>query len=78
MNQDDRERDFIRRQLKSALPPWNDAELAELKVDLWPRMLHRLKETPVTFGWFESILVGLVALAFAIFPELLPAMLYHL
>jgi hypothetical protein len=75
MNHDDRERDFIRRQLKSAVPPWNDAEL---KVDLWPRMLHRLEETPVTFGWFESILVGLVALAFAIFPELLPAMLYHL
>ena len=75
MNHDDRELDFIRQQLRSALPPLNDPEL---KVDLWPRMLRRLEETPVTFGWFESILVGLVALAFAIFPELLPAMLYHL
>ena len=78
MSDEDRELDFIRRQLRSALPPWNDAESAELQVDLWPRMLRRLEETPVTFGWFESILVGLVALTLAIFPELLPTMLYHL
>ena len=75
MNHDDRELDLIRKQLKSALPPLNDSEL---KVDLWPRMLRRLEEAPMTFGWFESILVGLVALTFAVFPELLPAMLYHL
>jgi len=75
MNHDDRELDFVRRQLKSALPSWTDAEL---KVDLWPRMLRRLDEPPVTLGWFESILLGLVALTFAIFPELLPAILYHL
>jgi hypothetical protein len=75
MSQDDRDIDFVGRQLKSALPPLNDAEL---NVDLWPRMLRRLEETPVTFGWFETILTGLVAIAFMIFPELLPAMLYHL
>jgi hypothetical protein len=75
MNHDDRELDFIRNQLRSALPPFGDEEL---KVDLWPRMLRRFEETRVTFGWFESILVGLVAITFAIFPELLPAMLYHL
>jgi hypothetical protein len=75
MNHDDRELDFIRRQLRSGLPPWNDVEL---KVDLWPRMLRRLEEPPVTFGWFESTLVGLVAVTLAIFPQLLPAILYHL
>jgi hypothetical protein len=75
MNHDDRELDFIRRQLRSGLPPLNDAEL---KVDLWPHMLRRLEEPPVTFGWFESILVGLVAVTFAIFPKLLSAILYHL
>jgi hypothetical protein len=75
MNHDDRELDFIRKQLRSAFPPSSDPEL---KVDLWPRMLRRLEESPVTFGWFESILVGLVALTFAIFPQLLPAILYHL
>jgi hypothetical protein len=75
MNHDDRELDFIRRHLRSALPPLSDAEL---HTDLWPRMLRRLEESPETFGWVESILVGLVALTLAIFPELLPAMLYHL
>ena len=44
MSDEDRELDFIRRQLRSALPPWNDAESAELQVDLWPRMLRRLEE----------------------------------
>ena len=75
MNHDDREFDFIRKQLRSAMPSLNDAEL---KVDLWPRMLRRMEESPATFGWLEAILVGLVALTFAIFPKLLPAVLYHL
>ena len=75
MNYDDRELDFVRRRLRSALPPWQDAELA---ADLWPRMLQRLEEAPAGFGWFESVLVGLIALTLAIFPDLLPAMLFHL
>ncbi len=75
MNHQDRELDFIRRQLRSAFPPVHDPEL---KVDLWPRMLHRLEESPVTFGWFESILASLVVLTFAAFPKLLPAFLCHL
>jgi hypothetical protein len=75
MNHDDRELEFIRQQLRSRLPPWNGPEL---QVDLWPRVLRRLEESPVTFGWFESILAGLAAVTFAIFPELLTAMLYHL
>ena len=75
MNHDDREIEFIRRQLRSALPLSNDAEL---KVDLWPRMLLRFEEAPVTFGWFEYALVGLLAIAFAIYPYLLPAILYQL
>ena len=75
MSLDDPDAAFVRSQLKSALPPLNDAELT---VDLWPRMLRRLEAAPVAFGWFETILAGLVAIAFMIFPELLPAMLYHL
>ena len=74
MNHDDREL-FVRNQLRSALPPWQEAEL---QADLWPRMLHRLEQSPACFGWLESVLVGLIALTLAIFPELLPAMLYHL
>ena len=74
MNHDDRELEFIRRQLRYAFPPSDP----ELKVDLWPQMLRRLEEAPVTFGWFEAVLAGLVVIAFAIYPNLLVAMLYHL
>jgi len=76
MNDDNRELEFVRKQLQSALPPWSDAAP---RADLWPRMLHRMEqESPPVFGWFESILLALVVLTFAFFPELLPAMLYHL
>jgi len=75
MNHDDRELDFIRKQLRDALPPSTGPEL---KADLWPRMLRRLEDPPVTFEWFEAVLVGLVVIAFAIRPDLLMAMLYHL
>ena len=71
----DREFDFIRRQLKTALPPMNELDL---KTDLWPRMLRRLEESPARFGWFEVALAGLVALTFAIYPQAIFVMLYHL
>lgn len=67
--------DFIRQQLKSAFPASADQGLT---TDLWPRMLRRLAEPRMTFGWFEAILVGLVVITLATFPDLLPAMLYHL
>lgn len=75
MNGQERELDFIRRQLKTALPPWQDHEL---KTDLWPRMLRRMEEEPISFGWLESVLAGLIVLSFAVFPKLIPLMLYHL
>jgi hypothetical protein len=72
---DDSKLDFIRRQLKLALPPLGEVEL---KADLWPQMLRRLDEAPVRFGWFESVLAGLVALTFAIYPRAILTMLYNL
>ena len=75
MNDDGHELDFIRKQLRTALPPWPDVEL---ETDLWPRMLRRLEETPVRFGWFETLLAGLIALVFAVFPQLIPVVFYHL
>lgn len=62
-------------ELKAAVPRWRDAEL---KTDLWPRMLLRLEKAPPAFGWFEWALAGAIAVTFALFPELLPAMLYQL
>lgn len=75
MTGNDRELDFIRRQLKGAIPPRQDRRL---NTDLWPRMLRRMEEPSVTFGLFESLLVALVVLSFVLFPELIPVMLYHL
>jgi len=75
MNEDDSETEFVRRQLGNAIPPWRDLEL---KTDLWPRMLRRMDEAPARFGWFESLLAGLIALTFAIVTDLVPVMLYHL
>jgi hypothetical protein len=75
MTHEDREFEFVRKHLRVALPSLRDPEL---NVDLWPRMLRRLDEAPVTFGWFESMLVALVAITCVIFPELLMAVLYHL
>jgi hypothetical protein len=71
----DHELDFVRTQLRTALPPCPDVELT---TDLWPRMLRRLEETPVRFGWFEALLAALIALAFAAFPQLIPVVFYHL
>jgi len=74
MSHDD-EIDLVARQLRSALPPWDDLEP---RVDLWPRMLERLQHQPAPFGWFESALAALILLALAFFPELVPMILYHL
>jgi hypothetical protein len=75
MNAGDRDLDFVRAQLRAALPP---CHALALETDLWPRMLRRLEEAPARFGWFEAALAGLIALTLAVFPGLIPALLYHL
>jgi hypothetical protein len=75
MMNDDRELQWMRRRLKTAMPPWTDLELEQ---DLWPQMLRRIHDAPVAFGWIESILVGTVVVTITVFPELIPMMLFHL
>lgn len=75
MTTDDHEHDFIRQQLRTALPPWGDPEL---KTDLWPRMLRRLEAAPERFGWFEALLAASIVLVFVAFPELIAVMFFHL
>lgn len=70
MNDDD-----LAKRLRRAVPPWQNVEP---RTDLWPRLLARLEDAPVFFGWFESVLAGGIAMALAIFPETIPWMLYHL
>ncbi len=77
MNVNDPEISSLARQLRSAVPPCN----CGLEGDLWPRMARRLEESRhpnLVFGWFEAVLAALVALACLVFPQLVPAMLYHL
>jgi hypothetical protein len=64
--------------LRSSLPPIGEAELPR---DLWPDMLRRI-ESDVAQGFAFSVLdwviAGLIVVFIAVFPRLLPSLLYHL
>lgn len=65
----------LRQLLRSALPPVADRELAR---ELWPRMLEKLNERAFRVVWFEWALIALLAVLVFFFPEVIPALLYHL
>jgi hypothetical protein len=67
--------DDLIRALQSAVPRWPGDRPAP---DLWPRLLRRLDDAPPRFGWFESALVGAIVILFAVFPEIVPMLLWHL
>ena len=70
MNQDD----FVHH-LKQSIPPWPESGP---RSDLWPRMLRRIEEPQLRFGWLDAALAGLAAASLLVFPRLIPLMLYHL
>jgi len=61
--------------LKMAMTPMTDTEL---KHDLWPRMLRRLDEGPARASWLDLVLLALLAIWCAIFPGIIPGLLYNL
>ena len=61
--------------LKGALSP---VQHADLQRDLWPQMLHRLDEQPLSVPWFDWALVAVLAASLLLFPGTIPALLYHL
>jgi hypothetical protein len=65
----------LRRKLRDALPPLTQPELRR---DLWPEMLRRMKQRPVRVPWFDWALLAVAGAALAFFPRLIPALLYHL
>ena len=65
----------LREMLKRAMAPMAHTEL---KHDLWPRMLRRLDETPVRASWLDLALLALLAIWCAIFPGVIPGLLYNL
>jgi len=71
----ERENADVKKLLKDALRPARDVELRR---DLWPAMLQRLDERPISVPWWDwALLAGAIAL-FCIFPGTIPALLYHL
>jgi hypothetical protein len=65
----------FRELLKRAMAPMPDTEL---KHDLWPRMLRRLDEGPARPSWLDLALLVLLAVWCAIFPGVIPGLLYNL
>jgi hypothetical protein len=70
----ERDAEEIGRILRSAVAP---AE-AELRRDLWPRMLRRLEEQPAPVPWLDWALVAALAAWVLFFPGAIPILLYHL
>jgi hypothetical protein len=68
----------IKELLKQAIAP---ARHAELRRDLWPRMLRKLEEQPAAMGavpWFDWALAAVLGAVLVFFPGSIPALLYHL
>lgn len=63
--------------LKREFPPLQNAELQR---DLWPQMLRRLgaQPEPPRIPWFDWVLAAAVAAVLLLFPNAIPALLYHL
>jgi hypothetical protein len=64
----------IREFLKKAMHPVDQ----ELNRELWPRIQGRLDARPVQVPWFDWVLLALVAIWCLLFPDAIPALLYHL
>ncbi len=65
----------LRELLKEAISPAADAEL---KHDLWPRMLRKLNDRPAHIFWLDWVLIALLAVWCIVFPGVIPALAYHL
>ena len=65
----------LRELLRSALAPVADTDL---KQDLWPRMLRKLDEQTSRVSWVDWVLIAVVSVLLFLFPEVIPALLYHL
>jgi hypothetical protein len=73
MTRQDDER--LEKLLREALPPLMQRKL---EIDLWPRMRRRLDEETPAISWLDWSLAAVSLLWLAVFPEAIPALLYHL
>jgi hypothetical protein len=64
----------IRDALKQSFTPVK----TELRRDLWPDVLRKLDHHAVHVPWYDWALVGLSAVMFLVFPQLVLVFAYHL
>jgi hypothetical protein len=69
------ELEAMRQLLKGAVPP---ITTTKPRRDLWPQMLLRLQSAPVRVPWWDWILLAGAVAAVCAFPNVLPALLFHL
>ena len=50
----------------------------ELQRDLWPQALRRMDEDAVKVSRFDWVLAALLLLGLILFPQGIPALLYHI
>jgi hypothetical protein len=71
----DGEVEKLKKLLRSALGPQDDAQLRR---DLWPTVMRRLENRHSHVSrWDWALLAGVIAVI-CLFPEVIPALLYHL
>lgn len=61
--------------VRNAIVPVSEQELQK---DLWPQMLRKLQDPGIRLPWFDWVLVALVVILCAFFPEAVPGLLYSL
>ena len=71
----EREVDEIKKLLQGTV---GSVERQELERDLWPLMLDRLSRGAAAVPWWDWALLAGTSLVLWFFPEMVPALLYHL
>jgi anti-sigma factor RsiW len=69
------ELEAMRKLLKRAVPTLIDSEPRR---DLWPQVLRRLETPPARVPWWDWVLLAGSIAAICAFPNILPALLFHL
>lgn len=64
--------------MKEALRRAMPQHETELSGDLWPRMLRRMDERTVRRPLLDWVLLALLAIWCALFPSIIPGLVYHL
>jgi hypothetical protein len=65
----------IEKILREAIPPLGRNALQR---DLWPQMRQRLEVRSFTVSWFDWSLIAACLIWLVVFPEVIPALVYHL